>query len=240
MIFTEGSTATSGADWIRTDLAYEAIRLARMLAALLPDEPEVHGLLALLRAHRRALPGPGRPGRRAGAARGAGPAAVGPLGDPAGSAALAGAEAVGRGLGAYGLQAAIAECHAVGAVGRGDRLGADRAALRGARPAGPLAGRRPQPGGRRRHGPGPGGRAAHRRRAGRVRGARAVAPAARASAASCSPGSAGSTRPAPSSSSPSGCAATSGSRAYSVASARPSADLSNQVPSAAQRRPTPA
>ena len=47
VIFTEGSTATSGKDLLRPDLAYEAIRLARMLAALLPDEPEVSGLLAL-------------------------------------------------------------------------------------------------------------------------------------------------------------------------------------------------
>ncbi|MFC7483494.1 DUF6596 domain-containing protein [Luedemannella flava] len=47
VIFTEGSTATAGDRLMRTDLAYEAIRLARMLAALLPDEPEVHGLLGL-------------------------------------------------------------------------------------------------------------------------------------------------------------------------------------------------
>src|SRR5262249_25678066 len=43
VIFTEGSTATSGAELLRSDLAYEAIRLARVLAALLPDEPEVYG-----------------------------------------------------------------------------------------------------------------------------------------------------------------------------------------------------
>ncbi|HWH35548.1 MAG TPA: DUF6596 domain-containing protein, partial [Acidimicrobiales bacterium] len=48
LIFTEGSTATSGPDLIRPDLAYEAIRLSRVLARLMPDEPEVHGLLALL------------------------------------------------------------------------------------------------------------------------------------------------------------------------------------------------
>jgi hypothetical protein len=47
VIFTEGSTATTGDRLLRPDLAYEAIRLARMLAALLPDEPEVYGLLAL-------------------------------------------------------------------------------------------------------------------------------------------------------------------------------------------------
>ncbi len=48
VIFTEGSTATSGDDLIRPDLADEAVRLARVLAGLVPDEPEVHGLLALL------------------------------------------------------------------------------------------------------------------------------------------------------------------------------------------------
>ena len=48
LIFNEGYTATSGADWMRTDLADEATRLARMLADLAPDEPEVHGLQALL------------------------------------------------------------------------------------------------------------------------------------------------------------------------------------------------
>src|SRR6185437_8685476 len=41
VIFTEGSTATTGDSLLRTDLAYDAVRLARMLAALLPDEPEV-------------------------------------------------------------------------------------------------------------------------------------------------------------------------------------------------------
>lgn len=45
VIFTEGSTATSGDRLLRTDVAYEAIRLARTLAALQPNEPEVHGLL---------------------------------------------------------------------------------------------------------------------------------------------------------------------------------------------------
>ena len=48
VIFTEGHAATAGDDWMRPDLAREAIRLARTLAALQPDEPEVHGLLALL------------------------------------------------------------------------------------------------------------------------------------------------------------------------------------------------
>jgi predicted RNA polymerase sigma factor len=112
VIFTEGSTATSGPELIRTDLAHEAIRMARILARLMPDEPEVLGLLALLELTAARFP-----------------ARTGPDGAPVlleqqdrgrwdraairrGRAALARAERVGRGLGAYGLQAAIAECHA--------------------------------------------------------------------------------------------------------------------------------
>ncbi|MCO1654212.1 RNA polymerase sigma factor [Pseudonocardia humida] len=111
--FTEGSTATSGGELIRTDLAREAIRMARILARLLPGEPEVMGLLALLELTAARFP-----------------ARTGPDGEPVllehqdrrrwdraairrGRAALAGTERVGRGLGAYGLQAAIAECHAI-------------------------------------------------------------------------------------------------------------------------------
>ncbi|WP_418057641.1 RNA polymerase sigma factor [Pimelobacter simplex] len=48
LVFNEGYAATSGDEWVRPDLAAEAIRLARMLAELAPDEPEVHGLQALL------------------------------------------------------------------------------------------------------------------------------------------------------------------------------------------------
>ncbi|MFC6091854.1 RNA polymerase sigma factor [Saccharothrix lopnurensis] len=113
LIFTEGSSASSGDDLIRFDLAGEAQRLARVLARLVPDEPEVHGLLALLELTAARFP-----------------ARTGPDGEPVllehqdrrrwdraaivrGRAALVRAERVGRGLGAYGLQAAIAECHAV-------------------------------------------------------------------------------------------------------------------------------
>jgi RNA polymerase sigma factor (sigma-70 family) len=113
LIFTEGSSASSGGDLIRLDLAGEAQRLARVLARLMPDEPEVHGLLALLELTAARFP-----------------ARIGPDGEPLlleqqerarwdhaairrGRAALARAEQAGRGLGAYGLQAAIAECHAI-------------------------------------------------------------------------------------------------------------------------------
>ena len=48
LIFNEGYAATAGEDWMRPDLANEAMRLARMLSALAPDEPEVLGLQALL------------------------------------------------------------------------------------------------------------------------------------------------------------------------------------------------
>lgn len=113
LVFTEGSTATSGDDLLRPDLAHEAVRLARVLAHLAPDEPEVLGLLALLELTAARFP-----------------ARVGPDGSAVlledqdrrrwdraairrGRAALVAAGRVGRGLGAYGLQAAIAECHAV-------------------------------------------------------------------------------------------------------------------------------
>ncbi|WP_146953409.1 RNA polymerase sigma factor [Cellulomonas soli] len=111
--FTEGSTATSGDDLLRPDLAHEAVRQARVLAHLVPDEPEVLGLLALLELTAARFP-----------------ARTGPDGAPVlladqdrrrwdrdairrGRAALVQAGRVGCGLGAYGLQAAIAECHAV-------------------------------------------------------------------------------------------------------------------------------
>lgn len=112
LIFTEGSFASGGDKWIRTDLAAEARRLARVLVRLAPV-PEVFGLLALLELTAARFPARlDRSGhlvlledqdRR--------------LWDQSairrGRAALARAVAAGRGLGAYGIQAAIAESHAV-------------------------------------------------------------------------------------------------------------------------------
>jgi RNA polymerase sigma factor (sigma-70 family) len=111
VIFTSGSSATSGDDWIRHDLAREAVRLTRVLARLAP-EPETFGLLALQELTAARFP-----------------ARTGPSGEPVlledqdrrrwdrasiirGRAALRRA-AGPAGMGTYALQAAIAECHAV-------------------------------------------------------------------------------------------------------------------------------
>jgi predicted RNA polymerase sigma factor len=112
LIFNEGYTATAGGDWMRPALCEDALRLGRILAELAPQEPEVHGLVALMEIQQSR-------------AR----ARVGPSGEPIvlfeqnrtqwdqllirrGLAALARAEALGGALGSYALQAAIAACHA--------------------------------------------------------------------------------------------------------------------------------
>jgi RNA polymerase sigma factor (sigma-70 family) len=112
LIFNEGYSATSGDNWVRPSLCEDALRLGRILAELMPNEPEVHGLIALLELQASRLR-----------------ARVGPLGEPIllldqdrsrwdqllirrGLAALARAEALGGTLGPYALQAAIAACHA--------------------------------------------------------------------------------------------------------------------------------
>jgi RNA polymerase sigma factor (sigma-70 family) len=112
LIFNEGYTATTGDDWMRPQLCEETLRLGRILARLAPQEPEVHGLVALLEIQ----------ASRAGAR-------TGPAGEPVllleqdrarwdqllirrGLAALDRAEALSAARGPYTLQAAIAACHA--------------------------------------------------------------------------------------------------------------------------------
>jgi RNA polymerase sigma-70 factor, ECF subfamily len=114
LIFNEGYAATAGDDWIRPELIEEALRLGRILAELIPLEPEVHGLVALMELH---------------ASRSR--ARIGPSGvllldqDRSrwdwllvgrGLAALDRAQSTGGALGPYTLQAAIAACHACARV----------------------------------------------------------------------------------------------------------------------------
>ena len=112
LVFNEGYSATAGDDWLRPALSEDALRLARILAELAPDEPEVHGLVALLeiqgsRFHARVGPG-GAPVLLLDQDR----SAWDQLLIRRGLAALARAEH-GRGaLGPYALQASIAACHA--------------------------------------------------------------------------------------------------------------------------------
>jgi RNA polymerase sigma-70 factor (ECF subfamily) len=112
LIFNEGYSATSGDDWMRPALCEEALRLGRILGELVPKEPEMHGLVALMEI-------------QASRSR----ARVGISGEPIllldqdraqwdqllirrGLAALDRAEQLGRKRGPYSIQAAIAACHA--------------------------------------------------------------------------------------------------------------------------------
>jgi len=112
LIFNEGYSATTGDDWMRPALCEDALRLGRILAELVPLEPEVHGLVALMEVQAS------RSGAR-----------LGPAGEPIllldqnrarwdqvlirrGLAALERAESLGGARGPYALQAAIAACHA--------------------------------------------------------------------------------------------------------------------------------
>ena len=112
LIFTEGSSASSGGDLIRFDLAGEALRLARVLARLMPDEREVNGLLALLELTAARFPARMDPDGESVLLEHQDRAGWDHAAIRRGRAALARSEQPG-GLGAYGLQAAIAECHAV-------------------------------------------------------------------------------------------------------------------------------
>lgn len=112
LVFNEGYTATRGDDWVRPGLCDEALRLGRILAALAPNEPEVHGLVALMEIQSSRL--------RARTTSTGDPILLldqdrsrwDPLLIQRGLAALERAEAIGGTLGPYALQAAIASCHA--------------------------------------------------------------------------------------------------------------------------------
>jgi len=112
LVFNEGYSATAGEDWVRPALCEDALRLGRVLAELSPNEPEVHGLVALMEIQASRLR-----------------ARTGPKGEPIllldqdrgkwdqllirrGLAALARAEQLGGARGPYALQAAIVACHA--------------------------------------------------------------------------------------------------------------------------------
>ena len=112
LIFNEGYAATAGEEWLRPALCEDALRLGRILAELVPAEPEVHGLLALMeiqasRAHAR-VTAAGEPILLLEQNR----AQWDQLLISRGLAALDHAEKLGGALGPYALQAAIAACHA--------------------------------------------------------------------------------------------------------------------------------
>ena len=112
LVFNEGYSATAGDDWVRPDLCHEALRLGRVLAALMPDEPEVHGLVALMEFQASRL--------RARVDRTGAPVLLHDqdrrtwdrLHIGRGEAALARADELATPRAPYTLQAAIAACHA--------------------------------------------------------------------------------------------------------------------------------
>lgn len=112
LVFNEGYAATSGDDWMRPALCEEALRLGRVLAGLLPREPEVLGLLALMELQASRIPartrGDGAPVLLADQDR----ARWDRLQVQRGLQALAAAQRLGGADGAYALQAALAACHA--------------------------------------------------------------------------------------------------------------------------------
>ncbi len=116
LIFNEGYAATAGDDWMRPQLADEALRLGRILAALAPEEPEVHGLVALMEIQASRFKARSAPDGAPILLLDQNRALWDRLLIGRGLAALAQAEAVAAAhkipLGPYALQAAIAACHA--------------------------------------------------------------------------------------------------------------------------------
>ena len=112
LVFNEGYAATAGTSWMRTDLCLEALRLARMLAALAPGDAEVHGLQALLELQASRLHARTSPTGEAVLLEDQDRARWDHLLIRRGLAALARAEGTGQPVGAYTVQAAIAACHA--------------------------------------------------------------------------------------------------------------------------------
>ena len=112
LVFNEGYAASAGEDWIRRDLCEEALRLGRILAELAPREPEVHGLIALLEIQASRLAARHGPGGEPILLLDQDRGRWDPLLIVRGRRALQRAEELPGPLGPYGLQAAIASCHA--------------------------------------------------------------------------------------------------------------------------------
>ena len=112
LIFNEGYAATAGEDWMRPQLCEEALRLGRVLAGLVPAEPEVHGLVALMEIQASRLAARTSPSGEPILLLGQNRARWDQLLIRRGLAALDQAEALGGIAGPYSLQAAIAACHA--------------------------------------------------------------------------------------------------------------------------------
>jgi len=113
LVFNEGYTATSGEEWVRPALCEDALRLGRVLAGLVPDQPEVHGLVALMeiqasRIRARTDPATGAPIPLLEQQRGRWDRLL----IQRGLAALERADTFPGPRGSYALQAAIAACHA--------------------------------------------------------------------------------------------------------------------------------